>query len=463
MFKRGLSLALFGVVLAAGACTKDTPAPGPTPIGPSPIPAGGASKVVSAAGGQVALAGGETVDIPAGAVDGNVTVEVSQTDADKVQAKPAQIELVSRPVVFKPHGLTFKVPVTVTLPYVSTKTDLVVMRLDDEKDTTWELVPAKFEGGKAIFQTSRFSVYIVGLRLDVNATCQELCPRLQACTTDCATGCTQARSACFPDAWGRVAACLDAATKPTADCGRVDACLAAEPCTGVVRGDAGVDGSVVPDAAPPDASTDASTDATGADGGVDAAVDSGVCGPVATFADAFTRVDATSVGGCWVTYPAQLPEPAVNANRACGDDQSVALMRVNMAPTTVEYDWGAASAAGLETNALAAFDTAGTITSGFFAGVDGGSTPQRLFIKTLSGTVLAGPMDVSLSATTTYHIAATFNPSGAISLTLTQGAAVVGSLSTNVGGGITFNRSGFVVGRSVDTALTCVDNFTIAQ
>ena len=164
-----------------------------------------------------------------------------------------------------------------------------------------------------------------------------------------------------------------------------------------------------------------------------------------------------------ITYPAQLPVPSLNNQRACADDQSAALMRINQAPTTIAYDWTGDVAAGLETNAIAALDTAGTLTSGFFAGVDGGSTPQRLYIKSLSGTTIAGPVDVTLSAATPYRISATFNPTGAISVTLTTGATTVGTLSGNAGGAITFNRAGFVVGRSVDTNLTCLDNFTITQ
>jgi hypothetical protein len=65
---------------------------------------------------------------------------------------------VAKPVVFTPHGLTFKVPVTLTIPYASASADLVVLRLDDERDTTWEVLPATFEGGKARVQTTRFSV-----------------------------------------------------------------------------------------------------------------------------------------------------------------------------------------------------------------------------------------------------------------------------------------------------------------
>ncbi|MBL0195651.1 MAG: hypothetical protein IPQ09_15755 [Myxococcales bacterium] len=468
--KRGLGVALLGVLFVAGACKSD-PVPSPTPpvVTANPVvPGGSVSKEVSAAGGQVALPSGETLDIPAGAVTGSVKVEVTQIDPAKVQAKPAQIEFVSAPVAFTPHGLTFAVPITITLPFTSTRTDLVVLRLDDEKDTTWEIVPgATFEGGKAKFQTSRFSVYIVGLRLDANATCQELCPKIQACTTDCASGCATARATCLPDAWGRVAACIEGALKPTQDCPRVETCIASEPCTRYRLADGGTDASV-PDTGTPDTGApDTGAPDTGAPdtGAPDAGADSATCGPVATFLEPFARPDSASIGGCWITYPAQLSAPTLKGESACGDDQSVALMRINQAPTTVEYDWVATATAGLETNAMVALDNAGTITSGFFAGVDGGSMPPRLYIKSLGGTTLAGPTDVNLTAGTTYHLAATFNPSGAISVALTAGGAPVpgGMASANVVGGITFNRAGFVVGRAADVALTCVDNFTIAQ
>lgn len=72
-------------------------------------------------------------------------------------------------------------------------------------------------------------------------------------------------------------------------------------------------------------------------------------------------------------------------------------MRINQATTTIAYDWVGDGAAGLETNAMVALDTSNTLTSGFFAGIDGGNTPQRLYIKTLGGTTIAGPVDVSLA------------------------------------------------------------------
>jgi len=445
MLKRSFLGGVLVVMLAVGAC-KDDPAPAPTPV-PSTTPS--VTKEVSSTGGQVALPGGQTLDIPAGALDTPTKIEIAEADPAKIQPKPAQIDFVTKPVVFTPHGLKFKVPITVTLPYTSDRTDLVVLRLDDEKDTTWEIVPSTFEGGKARFQTSRFSYYIVGLRLDANATCQELCPRIGACATDCAARCGSARQACLPESWGRVATCLDTATAPPVDCGRVASCLGAEACTGFPSSS---DAGAPVDAATIDAATDSSVP-----------VDGGACGPVATFTDTFTRANGPAIGDCWITYPAQLPVPSLNSQRACADEQSAALMRINQAPTTVAYDWTADGAAGLETNAIAALDTAGTLTSGFFAGVDGGSTPQRLFIKSLSGTTIAGPVDVTLTAATPYRVSATFNPTGAISVTLTTGATTVGTLSGNAGGAITFNRAGFVVGRSVDTNLTCLDNFTITQ
>lgn len=384
-------------LVAASACSE----------GAKPAASGGASvrREVSSSGGQVALPGGQTVDVPAGALDSSTTITVAEADPAALQPEPDQIDLVAKPVVFTPHGLTFKVPVTLTIPYVSASKDLVVLRLDDERDTTWEVVPATFEGGKARIQTTRFSVYGVAQRLDSSATCTEICARLGACEADCASRCATTRSTCLPSAWGQVVACLASSSSP----------------------------------------------------------DAGACGPVTQFTDAFARPDAPSLGGCWITYPALTASPELKGQRACGDVQSAALMPVNSARTTIAYDWSATDPSGLETNALVVQDSGSGSPVGFFAGLDGGFTPPRLVIKAFDRTVIGSPVDLALAPNTTYRLTATFDPSGAISAAITSGTTTLGSVNGNVGRAIAFNRAGFIVGRNNDAKLTCIDDFTLTN
>ncbi|MFM2421298.1 MAG: hypothetical protein RL385_6021, partial [Pseudomonadota bacterium] len=75
---------------------------------------------------------------------------------------PSVLTPVSPATAFTPHGTTFEAPVTLSLFYdAPAGAALVVLRLDDEQDTTWERVPAIFKDGVAFFETTHFSIYSV--------------------------------------------------------------------------------------------------------------------------------------------------------------------------------------------------------------------------------------------------------------------------------------------------------------
>lgn len=131
--------------------------------------AGGAttSRTLGQEGGEV-VAGNVTLNFPAGAVPKKTEVTVTILDADAVDDLPAtsdDVKLAGFPAKFTPHGLTFEQPVDVAVgfdPQGSTDTPLVAMKLDNDQDTTWEVVPgAKFENGEASFQITGFSFYAV--------------------------------------------------------------------------------------------------------------------------------------------------------------------------------------------------------------------------------------------------------------------------------------------------------------
>ena len=190
-----------------------------------------------------------------------------------------------------------------------------------------------------------------------------------------------------------------------------------------------------------------------------------VCGPVTDFSDDFERADADDLGGCWIAYPALVAAASIDGGAACGDEQSLGVMSVAEATTTVSYDWVAAAESGLETHAIAAVDPGDGVNSAIIAGIDGGSTPPELKIKTFGGTVLAGPSGLGITAGTTYRLTATFDPSGSVSVSVTSGGVdVSGSpLSATVSGGFSMNLAGFIVGRDDDGDLTCVDDVSITQ
>ena len=101
-----------------------------------------------------------SVDVPAGALSEATKIGVAVSDVDV--APPEGYALVGTPIAFTPHGLSFDVPVTLTLPYSSSSNTLAVLRLEDEQDTTWDVVEGgTFADGSATVDVSTFSIYAV--------------------------------------------------------------------------------------------------------------------------------------------------------------------------------------------------------------------------------------------------------------------------------------------------------------
>ncbi len=241
-----LSLLLTASLVAAVACTTATDsvdtvvdADGGTADATTLAPPETVSVPVSAAtGGTVTLPGptADTVEIPAGALAADTTVGITQADPAAIAPEPDQMDLVSRPVILTPHGTTFSTPVTLKLAFNSTApaANLVVMRLDNETDTSWEIVPGgTFENGKATIQVTHFSIYAVGTRLDDAATCDKVCPTIVSCLEsddNCNKGCGEARLACTPTEWKRLVDCFNAAVAKN-DCQAIETCIKSEQCT----------------------------------------------------------------------------------------------------------------------------------------------------------------------------------------------------------------------------------------
>jgi hypothetical protein len=127
--------------------------------------AGGATAValVGAEGGTITLDNGASVTIPAGALteDVEVTVEfVDDLSALGLAALPEGVEAGGGALVLSPHGTTFELPVTVTMPTSLSGDDVVVWRLPDEASTEWAPDGAvTVEDGVLSFPVLSFSVY----------------------------------------------------------------------------------------------------------------------------------------------------------------------------------------------------------------------------------------------------------------------------------------------------------------
>ncbi len=104
-------LLVASLLLTLAACGGgDDEAPAPQP--PSP-PAG---TVVGAAGGTVAGPNGAKVEIPAGALANNVTINIAPS-APGTPPIPGGFTAFGQMFAFTPHGTTFATPVTVTIPF----------------------------------------------------------------------------------------------------------------------------------------------------------------------------------------------------------------------------------------------------------------------------------------------------------------------------------------------------------
>lgn len=116
--------------------------------------------MIDGTGGSVALDHGTgTITVPSGALGAATEIAISKLTSDSVEEPPGASVAVSPPIALTPHGQQFLVPVTVQLAYSGPSAGLSLVRLDDEQDTTWEIVPgATFGDGIASFQTTHFSV-----------------------------------------------------------------------------------------------------------------------------------------------------------------------------------------------------------------------------------------------------------------------------------------------------------------
>ena len=118
------------------------------------------SQDLGPAGGTIRLSNGTILQVPAGALSKEVSVELMIVSTSGLAKPPTSLKFIGDAMVFRPHGLTFDKPVTVTLPAAQGATK--VLRLDDESDTSWEIVTgANIASSVATISTSSFSVYAV--------------------------------------------------------------------------------------------------------------------------------------------------------------------------------------------------------------------------------------------------------------------------------------------------------------
>jgi hypothetical protein len=163
MRRRWLGVVLFVVpvgLYAALGCTVNVTTN--TPGVPPPV-----SKTVGTTGGSVTTSDGSAqVDIPAGALPADTTITIS---ANTSAPSPSGATVVGTPFTFGPDGLKFLKPVTVTLPFDtsklgSTAPSAIVVYTAPDGSSTYEPLPTTVKDGVHVTATTtHFSTDVAGI------------------------------------------------------------------------------------------------------------------------------------------------------------------------------------------------------------------------------------------------------------------------------------------------------------
>src|SRR5688572_6622164 len=150
-----IALACLFLVLAGCGGSGSSPEPSP----PVPQPSG-----IGPAGGTVSNGGAEVV-VPAGALAQATPIAIEQTNAG-APPLPAGVVSFGPMFAFTPHGTTFAVPVTVTLPYdpsqVPSGTQLQLYKTDSSQ-SGWQAIALTSTGANTVTaQVSGFSHMVAG-------------------------------------------------------------------------------------------------------------------------------------------------------------------------------------------------------------------------------------------------------------------------------------------------------------
>lgn len=124
-------------------------------------PAPGGEATLGAAGGTVESAAGARVVVPAGALDGTVTVRLAR-DATDMPALPAHLSPVGDVWTLTPHGANFSEPVQVSLPPpVRALADNETLRMAKiSPGGTWELLTPEASAGALSVNVLGFSYFV---------------------------------------------------------------------------------------------------------------------------------------------------------------------------------------------------------------------------------------------------------------------------------------------------------------
>lgn len=242
----GWTRVVLGCLLAGPlvACTDaadddDASADGPADAGPPRL---------GRAGGNLTSPGGASVSVPSGALSAPEAIAVAVYEG-RLPPPPEGYSFAGDAYAFTPHGATFEAPVTIRIPYTSSRLGKVVLRLPDPQTEEWHVIDdgPEYHKGLATLEVRRFSLYVVAHPGDpAPITCAE---GQDACDGRCvdlrtdAGNCGLCRYRCDAACVGGICeAILPADCETDADCDDAQFCNGGETCV-----DGGCVAGTVPD------------------------------------------------------------------------------------------------------------------------------------------------------------------------------------------------------------------------
>src|SRR4051812_10217510 len=161
--KRAILVLVFALSAACGGGGDggDDGGGGNNPPPPPPVTTG-----MGSAGGTVTEASGGRVVIPAGALATNVDIKVTQT-ATGAPALPAGVTAAGAVFAFTPHGTTFAVPATITVPFdpalVAAGATPKLFKTNANQTAFEPLTGATISGASMSAQVTSFSFAVVAI------------------------------------------------------------------------------------------------------------------------------------------------------------------------------------------------------------------------------------------------------------------------------------------------------------
>jgi len=162
---RLIAVSLIVLCASCGGGGEDTGGGGGSPPAPAPAPPTPAPSGIGAAGGTVTEASGAQVVIPANALSTATNIAVTQNSAG-APALPAGVTAYGPIYALTPHGTSFAVPVTITVPFDPTLVpagEAPTLYKTNGSLTDWQVVAGAFVNGNTMVgEVTGFSDPVVG-------------------------------------------------------------------------------------------------------------------------------------------------------------------------------------------------------------------------------------------------------------------------------------------------------------